>query len=77
MEPFRLEIGAKPPLPDRLSRERPQTTADGDGATGFSDLVAVLAAFGNSPAGDLDADGDTDFADLVLLLGDYGCGAGG
>lgn len=46
---------------------------DGDGATGFSDLVALLAAFGNSPADDLDADGDTDFADLVLLLGDYGC----
>ncbi len=46
---------------------------DGDGETGFSDLVILIGEFGSGSAGDLDGDGNTDFADLVLLIGDYGC----
>ncbi len=46
---------------------------DGDGHTGFSDLVVLLSGYGSSDAGDLDGDNDTDFDDLVLLLADYGC----
>ncbi|NNF44121.1 MAG: hypothetical protein HKN62_13965 [Phycisphaerales bacterium] len=43
---------------------------DGDGDVDFSDLLALLAAWGPCPAcpADFDGDGDVDFADLLVLL---------
>lgn len=52
--------------------------ADGNGDVGFSDLSALLAAWGMCPAApapcpmDLDQDGDVDFGDLTALLGAWG-----
>ena len=42
---------------------------DGDGTVGFSDLLAVLAAFGTAggPA-DVDGSGVVDFGDLLAVL---------
>ena len=48
---------------------------DGDGAVGFTDLVALLGAWGPCPApcpGDFDQSGAIDFADLLHVLGDWG-----
>ncbi len=51
------------------------TDLDDDGQTGFSDLIAVLAAWGpcdkDCPE-DLDEDNDVDFDDLLLLLAAWG-----
>lgn len=51
---------------------------DGNGAVGFSDLLALLAAWGpqaEDVAADLDDDGAVGFGDLVLLLSAWGeCG---
>lgn len=49
---------------------------NGDGSTGFNDLVILISWYNSGPGGDLDGDGDTDFSDLVLLIADYGCGPG-
>lgn len=51
------------------------TDLDGDGETGFGDLVALLAAWGQDPqsvAGDLNGDGEIGFADLVMILSAWG-----
>ena len=48
---------------------------NGNGATDFSDIVSVLAAFGSSCAGcaeDVNMDGDVGFADLVAVLAAFG-----
>lgn len=47
------------------------TDLDGDGSTGFNDLLAVLAGWG-TPDGDVDGNGNTDFQDLTVLLSSYG-----
>ena len=46
---------------------------DGDGMTGFSDLLELLAAWGPCPgcAADIDGNGDVEFADLLTLLADW------
>lgn len=49
---------------------------DGDGTVGFSDLVAVLAAWGPCPppslcAHDLDCDGSIGFSDLLIVLANW------
>ena len=48
---------------------------DGDGDVDFSDLVAVLSAWGPCPAGpcpaDLDGDGMVSFGDLLIVLSNY------
>jgi len=51
---------------------------DGDGATGFSDLLALLAAWGPCPEcpEDLDADDVVGFMDLITLLAAWGPCAG-
>lgn len=48
---------------------------DGDGTTGFNDLVALLASWGPCPGcpADLDGDGEVTFDDLVSLLADWDC----
>ncbi|MEA5486637.1 hypothetical protein, partial [Pseudanabaena sp. CCNP1317] len=51
--------------------------ADSDGVIGFSDLNAVLSAFGQTGvpgalAGDINADGVVGFADLNAVLGAFG-----
>jgi phosphodiesterase/alkaline phosphatase D-like protein len=47
--------------------------ADGDGAVGFSDLLVVLAGFGESdPAADVVPDGTVDFQDILFVLGAFG-----
>ena len=48
---------------------------DGDGMVGFSELLAVLSAFG--PCGavcptDLDGNGSTDFGDVIIILSSWG-----
>ncbi|MFK7960497.1 MAG: hypothetical protein AB8G96_08220 [Phycisphaerales bacterium] len=47
---------------------------DGDGQTGFSDVLEVLAAFGPCPGcpADLDGDGTVAFADLLVILAAFG-----
>jgi hypothetical protein len=50
---------------------------DGDGVTGFSDLVVLLSAWSTCPTGepcpsDLDDDGIVGIADLILLLSLWG-----
>ncbi|MBT8484371.1 MAG: right-handed parallel beta-helix repeat-containing protein [Phycisphaerae bacterium] len=48
---------------------------DGDGSIGFTDLLAILAAWGPCPVDcpeDLDATGDVGFTDLLRLLADWG-----
>lgn len=49
---------------------------DADGSVGLSDLVILLANFGETAAeaedGDMDADGDVDLSDLSLMLGRFG-----
>ena len=44
---------------------------DLDGTVGFTDVVALLAAWG-TPNADIDGSGDTGFNDLVLLLAAWG-----
>lgn len=49
--------------------------ANGDGTVNFSDLNAVLSAFGQSGAdlpGDVNGDGIVNFADLNLVLSNFG-----
>lgn len=50
------------------------TDLDGDGQTGFSDLLAVLAAWGPCAAcpEDLDDSGDVGFSDLLAVLAAWG-----
>ena len=46
---------------------------DVDGMVGFSDLVAILSAWGSgSAAADLDGNGIVDFSDLVAVLSSWG-----
>ena len=47
---------------------------DGDGTVGFSDVVAVLAAWGACPGcpADVDCDDSVDFADLIAVLAAWG-----
>ncbi len=47
---------------------------DGDGLAGVTDLLALIAAWGDDPGGppDFDGDGDVDAADLIELLGNWG-----
>ncbi len=52
----------------------PAADVDGDGMVGFSDVLAVLAAWGGCPAppagcpGDVDGDGITGFGDILAVL---------
>ena len=48
------------------------TDLDGSGDSGFSDLLTVLAAFGQTADGDTNGDGLTDFADLLDVLAAFG-----
>jgi hypothetical protein len=48
------------------------TDLNNSGTTDLSDLNTLLAAFGNSPAGDTNGDGATDLADLNALLANFG-----
>lgn len=45
---------------------------DGDGAVSGSDLVMLLAAWGQPGASDLNANGTTEGGDLVVLLANWG-----
>jgi hypothetical protein len=47
---------------------------DGDGAVGFGDLLALLAAWGPcvACAEDIDANGHVGFSDLLIVLGTWG-----
>ncbi|MBT8487133.1 MAG: VCBS repeat-containing protein [Phycisphaerae bacterium] len=47
---------------------------DDDGVVGFTDLLALLAAWGPCPgcAEDIDGDGDVGFVDLLTVLDDWG-----
>ena len=49
---------------------------DGDGSVTFTDLLAILAAWGSCGdeccLADLDFDGDADFNDLLALLSNWG-----
>ncbi len=47
------------------------TDLDGNGETGFTDIVALLSAWG-TPAGDVNGDGTTEFQDLIVLLSAFG-----
>jgi hypothetical protein len=55
----------------------PPGDLDGDGTVGFSDLLILLAAWGECPAppadcpADLDASGDVGFSDLLILLSSW------
>ncbi|NNM25975.1 MAG: hypothetical protein HKO59_08325, partial [Phycisphaerales bacterium] len=47
---------------------------DGDGVVSFTDLLAVLAAWGPCAApcaADLDGDGVVDFVDLLVVLANW------
>lgn len=55
-----------------IEPDRPTADLDGDGIVGFTDLVALLAAWGLPGPTDLDGSGTTDFGDLVALLADWG-----
>ncbi len=46
---------------------------DGDGETGFDDLLIVLNAYGVNDSADLTCDGVTGFDDLLVVLNAYGC----
>jgi len=50
------------------------TDIDGDGTTGFNDLLAVLATWGPCPdcAEDVDDDGAVGFSDLLAVLASWG-----
>jgi hypothetical protein len=46
---------------------------DGDGVVGFTDVLAVLAAWGNAGGPeDLDGSGLVDFGDLLVVLAQWG-----
>ena len=45
---------------------------NGSGTIDLADLNTILAAFGNSDAGDTDNDGDTDLQDLNAVLANFG-----
>ena len=47
------------------------TDLDGNGETGFPDIVALLSAWG-TPDGDVNGDGVTEFQDLIVLLSAFG-----
>ena len=47
------------------------TDLDGNGETGFTDIVALLSAWG-TPNGDVNGDGTTEFQDLIVLLSAFG-----
>ncbi|MCP3905081.1 MAG: hypothetical protein GY715_15765 [Planctomycetes bacterium] len=50
---------------------------DGDGLTGFSDILAIIGAWGPCAPGcaeDLNGNGQADFADILIVIGDYNCG---
>ena len=47
------------------------TDLDGNGETGFTDIVALLSAWG-TPDGDVNGDGATEFQDLIVLLSAFG-----
>lgn len=48
------------------------TDLDGSGVTDFSDLLTVLAAFGQTADGDTNGDGVTNFSDLLDVLAAFG-----
>lgn len=57
--------------------DRCPTDLDGDGTVGFSDLLALLAAYGDCPGpgsceADLDGDGNVGFSDVLVLLAEWG-----
>ncbi|NNF88292.1 MAG: hypothetical protein HKM97_07190, partial [Acidimicrobiia bacterium] len=59
---------------DITSTGDPLTDLTGDGVVDFSDLLQVLAAWGDCPAScpeDLDGSGVVDFVDLLLVLADW------
>jgi hypothetical protein len=60
-------------IPDECAPPCPADIS-GDGAIGFADLLAVLAAWGPCPAcpEDLDGDGAVGFADLLTVLAEWG-----
>ena len=47
------------------------TDLDGNGETGFPDIVVLLSAWG-PPAGAVNGDGATEFQDLIVLLSAFG-----
>ena len=47
------------------------TDLDGNGETGFPDIVVLLSAWG-TPDGDVNGDGVTEFQDLIVLLSAFG-----
>jgi len=47
------------------------TDLDGNGETGFTDIIALLSAWG-TPDGDVNGDGTTEFEDLIVLLSAFG-----
>ena len=53
---------------------------NGDGTVNVSDLLMLLAAYGQDASGDTNGDGATDVSDLLALLAAYGaaqnCGGG-
>jgi alkaline phosphatase len=53
----------------------PCADRDGDGVVGFSDVLIVLAAFGDgNPDGDVDGSGTVDFGDVLVVLAQFGTG---
>ncbi|MGP1309951.1 MAG: immunoglobulin domain-containing protein [Phycisphaerales bacterium] len=69
-KPAWIYVGEAPPCPGDV---------DGDGVVAFSDLNAVLAAYGATTGephynalADFDGDGDVDFGDLNTVLALYG-----
>ena len=47
------------------------TDLDGNGSTGFTDIVALLSGWG-TPSGDVNGDGITEFQDLIIVLSAFG-----
>lgn len=73
-----LDVALIDEIVDRLMLRRNEGSApvgdlDGDGIVGFTDLVALLAAWGPCPGcpADLDGDGEVTFDDLVALLANW------
>lgn len=45
---------------------------NGDGAVNVPDILVLLSAFAQTPAGDVNGDGITNVPDLLVLLGYFG-----
>jgi len=45
---------------------------NGDGEVNVTDLLMLLAAYGQNASGDTNGDGQTNVADLLKLLADFG-----